>query len=308
MRRFIDLFAGIGGFHVALKRAGLDCVFSSETDRAAATAYAANFGQSPAGDIREIPAESIPEHDVLCAGFPCQSFSRSGNGGGLADERGRLFYEIVRIARHHKPQVLLLENVKAILTIDNGNVMREIYGRLRETGYGVEHVALNSSDFGVPQKRERVYFVALRKQSSLRFIPPRESRERVYLKDALLPDERTENLVVRREDIVFDRPKEQEFALRPIRIGYVKRIMQGYRIYSPSGHAVTISANGGGVGYCTGLYYVNGKVRRLHLDEVKRVMGFDPKHAVSKGTAGYKQLGNAVIPGMVGRIYDGVRR
>ena len=307
MHRFIDLFAGIGGFHVALRQEGMNCVFASEIDRDAATAYATNFGQSPAGDITKISVKSIPEHDILCAGFPCQSFSRSGKREGLADERGRLFYEIVRIAKHHKPLVLILENVKTILTIDNGNVRREIYDSLHKIGYRVDHALLNASHFGVPQKRERVYFVAVLNKSPLRFVQPRESKHGKYLNEILLPDKQTGHLIVEREDIVFDKPTEQEPALKPIRIGYLNKGGQGERIYSTNGHAITLSANGGGVGHRTGLYHVNGKVRRLHLDEAKRVMGFDGRHVVSEGLAGYKQLGNAVIPGMVSKIYEGVR-
>ena len=169
MHRFVDLFSGIGGFHVALQQEGMECVFASEIDPAAASVYEQNFNLKPAGDICKVPAESVPEHDILCAGFPCQSFSRSGKRGGLSDARGRLFYEIVRIAKHRKPLLMLLENVKTILTIDHGNVTRVIYSKLQNIGYRIEHCVLNSGDYGVPQKRERVYFVAIRKDAPPRF-------------------------------------------------------------------------------------------------------------------------------------------
>ena len=307
MRRFIDLFSGIGGFHVALQRQGMDCVFASEIDKAAAAAYEANFGMSPAGDICEVSNDDIPPHDILCAGFPCQPFSRSGKKEGLSDDRGKLFYQIVRIAAHHKPSLMLLENVKTILTIDDGNVGREIYSQLKSIGYRLEHVVLNASEHGIPQKRERAYFVAMREDSPLFFVPPQPINRARYLRDILLPDNRTEWMAIDRDDVYWDKPLHQEPDNRPIRIGYVNKCGQGERIYSVNGHAITLSANGGGVGNRTGLYLVNGKVRRLHIDEAKRVMGFSSKHKVGDGVSGYRQLGNAVIPPMIERVYEGIK-
>ena len=307
MHKFIDLFSGIGGFHVALKREGMDCVFACDIDRHSQEAYEANFGLAPRGDITELSASAIPQHDILCAGFPCQPFSISGKKEGLADERGRLFYEIVRIAKHHRPLLMLLENVRTILTIDNGSVQREIYQSLEGIGYRLEHVVLNASDFGIPQRRERVYFVAMRKDSPLWFKHPSPSLKEVYLKDMLLPDSETAELVVKRDDICIELAGEQPLACKPIKVGYLNKSGQGERIYSTNGHAITLSANGGGVGSRTGLYLVNGKVRRLHIDEAKSVMGFDKRHIVSDGVNGYRQLGNAVIPAMINNIYNHVR-
>lgn len=151
MYKFIDLFCGIGGFRVALEQRGLECVFSSDTDHFVQDVYKQNFGEKPAGDITEIPENKIPKHDILCAGFPCQSFSISGKKGGVSDPRGRLFYEIQRIADYHKPYVLLLENVKNILTIDNGEVIKTIDKKLDEIGYELHRHVLNASHFGVPK-------------------------------------------------------------------------------------------------------------------------------------------------------------
>lgn len=308
MHRFIDLFAGIGGFHVAMQREGMDCVFSCEIDKAAASAYEANFGHRPAGDICPISNSDIPAHDVLCAGFPCQPFSISGKREAFSDERGRLFYEIVRIAKHHKPMLMLLENVKTILTLDSGSVKREIYQSLTKIGYRLEHVVLNAGDFGVPQKRERVYFVAMRADSPLWFEPPREGTTPAqFIRDILLPDSETADMAIMRNDIFIEREDEPEPRPTPIRIGHVNKGGQGERIYSPNGHAITLSANGGGVGNRTGLYWVNSKVRRLHIDEAKAVMGFDRTHIVSEGINGYRQLGNAVVPAMINKIYEQVR-
>lgn len=306
MHRFVDLFAGIGGFRVALEREGMDCVFSCDNDSKVQSVYERNFGEMPRGDITTILSSDIPPHDVLCAGFPCQPFSLSGNAKGFNDSRGRLFFEILRIAKYHKPYVMLLENVKNILTIDNGKVMQTIYSTLDDIGYDLKHYSLNASLFGVPQRRERVYFVALRKDSPLTHSTPKPTYRKKYLRDILLDDEKCESLVVDRPDIVI-RQCDTAPALKPIQVGYLNKGGQGERIYSMDGHAVTQSASSGGVGSRTGLYHVNGNVRKLHIQEAKSVMGFDRSFYVSDGLAGYSQLGNAVIPSMVNTMYKSIR-
>ena len=168
MTKFIDLFCGIGGFRLALEKSGLSCVFSSEIDKYAREAYHKNFGELPKGDITQISSDEIPLHDVLCAGFPCQPFSISGKKNGVRDDIGKLFFKIERIVSYHRPKIVLLENVKGILTIDNGNVVKHIDETLSKMGYVVHRYLLNSSYFGIPQKRERVYFVAIRKDLELR--------------------------------------------------------------------------------------------------------------------------------------------
>jgi DNA (cytosine-5)-methyltransferase 1 len=305
MDKFIDLFAGIGGFRVALEKQGLSCVFSSEIDEEASRVYRDNFGEEPQGDITAINEKGIPSHDILCAGFPCQSFSISGNHTGFKDNRGQLFYDIVRIAEYHKPPLLLLENVRNILTIQNGEVLRTIKKELEGIGYTVYHSLLNASYYGIPQSRSRVYFTCLRKGTGLKFQEPKRTYEQVFLRDVL--DKLAEShLVIQRDDIHIEKEDEPEPKAAPIRIGYVNKGGQGERIYHPNGHSITLSADGGGIGAKTGLYLIDGNIRRLSISEGKRVMGFSDKHYVSDSRFGYKQLGNAVIPKMVSLIYNGV--
>lgn len=163
--RFIDLFCGIGGFRIAAEQAlaskGLigECVFSSDIDTYAQIAYEANFGEKPAGDITKINEKDIPDHDLLLAGFPCQPFSIIGEMKGLEDTRGTLFFEIARILKEKKPKAFVLENVKQLVGHDKGRTMKTIYSVLTDLGYTVEHKVLNALDFGLPQKRERVFIV-----------------------------------------------------------------------------------------------------------------------------------------------------
>ncbi|MCG8622579.1 MAG: DNA cytosine methyltransferase [Proteobacteria bacterium] len=307
MPRFVDLFAGIGGFHVALAKRGHECVFASEIDPKACEAYKANFGMMPAGDICDINARDIPNHDILCAGFPCQAFSIAGKRNLAADPRGRLFYEIIRIAKAKRPRILLLENVKNILSIDNGEVRKIIYSELDAIGYDTKHALLNAGDFGTPQKRERVYFVAIRKDESLRFTDPKPKIMPKLLRDiTFASDHETDSLVINRPDTHIINPNALP-APKPVRVGHIAKGQQGNRIYSVNGHAVTLLANGGGHGGRTGLYYINERVRRLHISEAKQVMGFNRKHILSPGLEGYRQLGNAIVPEMVDVVIKNVR-
>lgn len=157
--RFIDLFAGVGGFRLGMERAGHECIWSCEIDKWAKAVYRYRFGETPTGDARRVDPSEIPDFDLLCAGFPCQSFSLAGKRGGFEDARGTLFYEICRIARAKRPPLLLLENVGGLLSADNRLAFKVVLESLGELGYDVEWQVLNSKDFGVPQNRPRVFIV-----------------------------------------------------------------------------------------------------------------------------------------------------
>lgn len=166
MIRFVDLFAGVGGirlgFEQAMRELGLQsqCVLSSEIDKYAQETYALNFGEKPQGDIYEIT--NIPHFDFLLAGFPCQPFSYAGKQKGFGDTRGTLFFQIERFLQDHQPQGFLLENVRGLTTHDHGRTFNTILEHLRNLDYGVSYVILNSSNFGVPQNRVRVYIVGIK--------------------------------------------------------------------------------------------------------------------------------------------------
>lgn len=159
--KFIDLFAGIGGFRMALQNVGGKCVFSSEWDTQAQKTYFANYGEVPFGDITlRSTKDYIPDNfDVLCAGFPCQPFSISGKQKGFEDTRGTLFFDICEIISEKQPKVVFLENVKHLVHHDGGNTLKTILQKLEELGYKVSWKVLNGSDFGVPQNRERIIII-----------------------------------------------------------------------------------------------------------------------------------------------------
>lgn len=182
MYSFIDLFAGIGGFRIALNKNGAFSVFSSEIDENCQKVYFNNFKELPAGDITKINAKSIPDFDILAAGFPCQPFSYSGKLEGFNDKtRGTLFFDIIRILKDKHPKMFILENVKGISSHDKGKTLITIEESLRNLGYKFFYKILNSHDFGVPQKRERWYCVGFDKDVNFEF--PIGPKKRTTLKD-----------------------------------------------------------------------------------------------------------------------------
>lgn len=168
----IDLFAGIGGIRLGFEAYGCENVFSSEWDKHAQMMYEANFGEKPFGDINLIEPKNIPDHDILLAGFPCQPFSIAGKGLGFADTRGTLFFNIEAILKAKKPKAFLLENVKRLTTHDEGRTFAVILQKLNELGYTVYHKVFNSLDFGLPQKRERIYIVGFLEPIHFKFPKP----------------------------------------------------------------------------------------------------------------------------------------
>jgi DNA (cytosine-5)-methyltransferase 1 len=170
--RFIDLFAGIGGIRLGFESVGGECVFSSEWDKYAQDTYEANFGERPEGDITKIDPNSIPNHDILLGGFPCQAFSICGDRKGFSDTRGTLFFNIEEILKTKRPYAFMLENVKNLKSHDGGRTFKTIVSRLEEIGYFVHHTVLNSLDFGVPQKRERTIIVGFRENITFSFPKP----------------------------------------------------------------------------------------------------------------------------------------
>jgi DNA (cytosine-5)-methyltransferase 1 len=170
--KFIDLFAGIGGFRIAMQTLGGECVFSSEWDKYSQETYAANFGETPHGDITsEETKQNIPHtFDILCAGFPCQAFSIAGKRGGFEDTRGTLFFDVAEIIRRHRPKAFFLENVKGLRNHNGGRTLATILNVLQnDLGYFVpEPQIINAKNFGVPQNRERIFIVGFRKDLGIK--------------------------------------------------------------------------------------------------------------------------------------------
>lgn len=295
---FIDLFAGLGGFRIALESLGAKCVYSNEYDSYAQEIYAENFGDTPEGDITKVDEKTIPNHDILCAGFPCQAFSISGKQRGFEDSRGTLFFDVARIVKAKKPKVVFMENVKNFATHDQGRTLNVVKTTMEELGYTFYQKVLNAVDYGVPQKRERIYMVCFRNDLQIDdFKYPRPFELTRHVEDFLLDDEDiVKNLYVDRPDTYYNGIEDNQYSNKSIRLGIVNKGGQGERIYSTKGIAITLSAYGGGIFAKTGGYLINGKARKLHPRECARIMGYPDSYKICKSVnQSYKQFGNSVV-------------
>ena len=282
--KFIDLFSGIGGIRLGFEDENTECVFSSEWDKFAQKTYEANFNEVPHGDITKIDEKNIPAHDILLAGFPCQPFSKIGKREGFKnDTQGTLFFDVLRILEYHKPRAFLLENVTGILTIDEGRTIQTIMGALDEAGYDVNYQVLNSADFGLPQKRRRVYFVGFLKELNINFqYPIGNPSHRVPISSILEGDvdgyEISEHL---QKNYLFKKDDGKP------QIVDVNSEFQ----------ANTLVATYHKIQRITGTFVRGGKtgLRLLSENECKALQGFpkDFKIPVSR-TQMYRQLGNSV--------------
>lgn len=317
---FIDLFAGIGGFRLAMQSLGGTCVFSSEWDEAAKQTYFENYGEVPFGDITLPETKTlIPKKiDVLCAGFPCQPFSYSGQKLGFEDKtKGTLFFDICEIIKERQPQAFFLENVKGIVSHDKGKTIETIRTILTdELGYDIHESILSSLDFGLPQKRERWYCVGFKKKS--KFIFPKGTKNDAKLRDII--DLENDDPSLRLPEFEIDRIKyhfehADEIRVKHDNSKYAPNTKKGkYGVFSfqkPDGslrfhvgdpaktqiqeafyscldtYASTIIAN-----RTPKLWDIE---RKLSVRESARLQGFPENFKIPVSDAqGYKQFGNSV--------------
>jgi DNA (cytosine-5)-methyltransferase 1 len=286
---FIDLFAGIGGMRLAFEKVGGRCVFSSEYEKFARESYFANFKEYPSGDITKIKNSSIPSHDILLAGFPCQPFSNAGYKLGFEDTRGTLFFDVARIIKSKKPSMVLLENVKGLKSHDNGRTIKVIENTLNKLGYDVFIDVLNSKDFGLPQNRERVFIVCFnrKKLGRIDFTFPTPLKKSVSLGDIL---EKSVDLKYTLSDKLWQGHQRRKISHEIKGNGF------GYSIFdADSKYTSTISAR----------YYKDGSEilitqlgknpRKITPREAARLQGYPEKFKiVVSDVQAYKQFGNSV--------------
>lgn len=283
---FIDLFAGIGGFRLAMQNLGGKCIYSSEWDKEAKKTYKANFGETPFGDItKETTKSYIPDNfDVLCAGFPCQAFSIAGKRGGFEDTRGTLFFDVAEIIKRKKPKAIFLENVKGLVTHDNGKTLDVILNTLEELDYAVHVKIINAKNFGVPQNRERIFIIGFNKDKvdNYNVFNFPESTQEVFINNFI------ENNVE----------------------GYdiSEHLQKSYLLKKDDGKPQIIDINSNiqvktlvstyhKIQRLTGTFVKDGKtgLRLLSISECKAIMGFPNDFIVPVSrTQAYRQFGNSV--------------
>lgn len=317
--KFIDLFAGIGGFRLGMEKAGFTCVFSAEIDQHASEMYIENYNENPKCDITKLDARSIPDFDVLCAGFPCQAFSISGKKKGFYDEtRGTLFFDICRILEEKKPRAFILENVKNLTIHDKGRTFAVMTSALSKLGYSVQYKVLNARDFGVPQNRERIVLVGNREGKTFDFgniIEQPVTSMRPFLDktdtstfEYLDKSEYTliDSKYIKRQEksglmfVGYRNKKTRSAGTRP-NTEHLSRVhKQPNRIYSVDGIHPTLPSQ-----ESSGRFYIYDgvSVRKLTLDECFRFMGFpEDFHKIGSKSQLYNRIGNSICVNMVASV------
>lgn len=318
---FIDLFAGIGGFRLAMQNCGGKCVFSSEWNENAKETYFLNFGDVPFGDITlDSTKQNIPEHfDLLCGGFPCQPFSICGKKLGFEDTRGTLFFDICEILRDRKPQCVLLENVQHLTKHDKGRTFQVIINSLLDLGYNVSYKVLNANDFGVPQSRERIFIVGSRNGcfnfDKIKTLPKKKLESFIDMSDNHEFLDKTEYTLLD-SSLVKQQPKSGLIFCGYRNKGLWKKGIrentehlsrchrQPNRIYSVDGIHPTIPSQ-----ETSGRFFIyipkKDSVRKLTINECYKLMGFPDNYILNNNTGEqYKQIGNSVAVPVIQAIAE----
>jgi DNA (cytosine-5)-methyltransferase 1 len=299
--RYIDLFCGLGAFHTAFNKSPeFECVLACDIDDGVRTIYKKNYGLEPKQDIRSLDTASIPDFEILCAGFPCQPFSIAGNGEGFKDKiKGNLFYDILKIIDAKNPKMCILENVKNLKTHDNGKTYKTIETELKNRNYLITSKVINSADYSSPQARHRIFIVATKKKP---FTIPEGSKLYRHVSSILdtsviestidwnkykLSKKGTNKILSGKPHIIFD----------VISKSTGKGGRQGERVYSTDSVGITVCASSGGPGAKTGLYKVGETIRCLTVKETLGMFGFPTTYQfpdISNQEALF-YLGNSIV-------------
>lgn len=323
--RLVSLFSGCGGLDLGFEQVGFERVWANDFDKDAQAVFRLNLGEIDGRDIREVPAEEIPDCDIVLAGFPCQPFSNAGNRKGVHDSRGMLYQECLRIVEAKKPKVFLFENVKGLMSskyVDGRKLVDVISSDLDEMGYDVTYEVINASDYRVPQNRQRLIMVGVRKELGIKYVfPEKESKEGLTLRHIIL-------------DIPATVPNQVDWGLSPQALAMIAHIPQGgswkdvpyeklaprfqrirdnmQRYHSPNFYrrfsldeingTITASAQPENCGIIHPLHN-----RRYTIREIARIQTFPDDFlfiddSLKNITAMYKVIGNAVPPKMANAI------
>lgn len=307
---FIDLFAGIGGFRIALQSLGGKCVFSSEWDANAQKTYFYNFGEIPYGDItKESIKNCIPDgFDVLCAGFPCQAFSIAGYRKGFEDTRGTLFFDVAEIIKRKRPKAVFLENVKNLYTHDNGKTFAVIKATLEELGYVVYHKVMNSMEYAnVPQNRERIFIVCFdpnQVKNHHQFSFPERTELTHTIHDCIDPEINDKALFYGAKFIHYEELKRDMVSMDTIyqwRRQYVRE--------NKSNVCPTLTANMGTGGHNVPLILTKYGIRKLSPKECINFQGYPKEYQFPTTIANsvkYKQAGNSVVVPLITKVCQNI--
>ncbi len=301
---FIDLFSGMGGFRIAFEKQGGKCVFSSDIDKYARETYFMNFGEIPYGDITKIDEKDIPDHDILCAGFPCQAFSIAGKRLGFEDTRGTLFFDVARILKEKKPKAFILENVRGLINHDGGKTLDVILSTLKELGYSYKYALLNAKDYNVPQNRERWYCIGVRSDLELDIneftFPEKKELTNVLSNIIEVCEDKEYQVSVRCWENIGKFVDEKDIKISLNTLAYDIRPSRCHFVKGDVSNCLTAKMGTGG----NNVPVVISQGRKLTERECLRLMGYPDTYKYKKGFQTYKQIGNSVVVPVISEIAE----
>ena len=308
MNKVVSLFSGVGGIDLAFEQAGFSTIFANDIDEPACKTFSRNFNiPIVCDDIKNIKEDEIPDCDCLVAGFPCQAFSIAGYRKGFEDTRGTLFFEIARIIRKKKPQVVFLENVKNLVAHDNGKTFEIILNTLHEIGYHVRYMVLNACEYGnIPQNRERIYIVGfLNEDYANKFYFPQPIRLTNKLKDEIDFENKVD------DKYYYTREKYPRIVEEMNKFNNQDTLYQWRRQYvrqNKSNMSPTLTANMGTGGHNVPLVITKYGIRKLTPKECFNLQGFPTNYELPNISTAqlYKQAGNSVCVTVIERIAENI--
>ncbi|MEA2099384.1 MAG: DNA cytosine methyltransferase [Campylobacterota bacterium] len=319
---FIDLFAGIGGFRIAFESIDASCLFSAEIDKHACQTYKLNFNDNAFNDVSKIDSKNIPDFDILCAGFPCQPFSIAGQRKGFQDTRGTLFFDIERIIRDKKPKAFILENVKGLVSHDEGNTLKTILNTLGSSingdinndtldnnlDYNVYYKVLNSKDYAVPQNRERIYIIGF-KNKEIEFNFPSKILDKTDLNSILSDDisgsEISDTAKFNITNNLKNHKKYDDIKNQKLLLAYEIRKSRCTFRFDNLSPTLTAKMGTGG----NNVPVLVNQMRKLTTRECLRIQGFPDSYKIEPNKAqSYKQIGNSVSVPVIKLLAKEIKR
>ena len=307
--KYIDLFCGLGAFHTAFNRNNnlqnkvkYTCILACDINEDIRNIYEENYGIKPEGDINKINIDTIPDFEILCAGFPCQPFSIAGNKKGFQDKmRGNLFNKILEIIDKKQPKTLMLENVKNLHTIHKGETFKIIKNELENRGYKVNYKVIDSQYYSSPQSRQRIYIIC-NKYKKYTF---REIKRPIVPVSSIIDNTISEFFDFTEKYRLEKSSGKSMMKYKLINKKTGKGGRQGERVYDITKCGPTICASSGGPGAKTGLYYFDGRIRTLCINETLKMFGFDDSYKYETLTNKKRMLfylGNSIVVNVLEEI------
>jgi DNA (cytosine-5)-methyltransferase 1 len=296
---------GIGGFERAAESAGLPVAGTCEINKDARTVSFLATGKHPLGDLFRLKPDDLPHAEIYVAGFSCRPFSQLGPMTGFTHREGLMVFQIILLAKERRPKIIVFENVPSIRSHNGGQTLEVINSALVEAGYRpLEWRILNSAHWGVPTARRRWFAISFRADLDVQpIVWPNPRKPAATVRSILLPEHLTQDLIVSSREFIRDgrkTPRPDEYS--PLYVGYIKKKFHDRMVWSPDAPAPTFTSGTGGGGGASGMYLIDGRIKKLHTLEMLACMKFGRIPMPFRGATGARLVGNALVPAVAADV------